>query len=200
MVNDTAAKFVDPKTLVPWENNPRNNDIAVSNIKKSIELFGFTSPIIVRKQTNQVIAGHTRLKAALSLDLKVVPVRFLEITDSQARQLAIADNKLGEIATWDDDGLSKQLELILSEMEDYDFSDIGFTQDEIDALVRTDFEAIPDASLEEEDSNDLTLTKISFTVPSEFADDSVSAVKRFLEEAIPDHSIHVSATERKILH
>lgn len=202
MVNDTSAKFVDPRDLIPWENNPRDNDAAVSNLKKAIELFGFTSPIIVRKQTNQVIAGHTRLKAALSLDLKVVPVRFLEISESQARQLAIADNKIGEIATWNDDELSNQLELIMSEMEDYDFNDIGFTDEEIDMLVRTDFDVIVDPYGEgETESEQSGLTKIAFTVPSDFTDKSMSAVKEFLDETFPDLSIHISATEiKKKLH
>ena len=198
MVNDTSAKYVDPKTLIPWENNPRNNDAAVSNLKKAIELFGFTSPIIVRKQTNQVIAGHTRLKAALSLDLKVVPVRFIEISESQARQLAIADNKIGEIATWNDDELAKQFELIKEEMEDFDFNDIGFTDEEVDAMVRADFDVIGDSYGEEEaESEQPGLTKIAFTVPSDFADEAMSAVKKYLDDALPDLSIHISATEIK---
>ncbi len=196
MVNDTSAKFVDPRELVPWENNPRNNDAAVANLKKAIELFGFTSPIIVRKQTNQVIAGHTRLKAALSLNMKIVPVRFLEISESKARELAIADNKIGEIATWNDDELVTQILAMEEAREDIDFSDLGFSEDEIAGLLCGEElgDEYEEAEAEAEQSG---LTKISFTVPSESADQSVSAVKEFLDDTFPDLSIYISATEIK---
>ena len=199
MVNDTSAKWVDPEELIPWKENPRNNDHAVDNLKKSIEMYGFTSPIIVRKATNQVIAGHTRLKAALSLGLKTVPVRFLEISESKARELAIADNKIGEIATWNDDELVTQILAMEEERGDIDFSDIGFSADEIEELIcRKQFgdeEIEAEIETETEQSG---LTKISFTVPSEFGESSVGIVKGHLEDAFPDLSIRISATEMKL--
>jgi ParB-like chromosome segregation protein Spo0J len=197
MVNDTSAKWVDPEDLIPWEENPRNNDHAVDNLKRSIEMYGFTSPIIVRKATNQVIAGHTRLKAALSLGLKTVPVRFLEISESKARELAIADNKIGEIATWNDDELVTQILAMEEERGDIDFSDLGFSEDEIAGLLCGqefgDEEVEADAETEQSE-----LTKISFTVPSEFGESSVGIVKGHLEDAFPDLSIRISATEMKL--
>ncbi len=65
--------MMSPSELIPYENNPRNNDGAVDAVAKSIQEFGFRSPIIVDKN-KVIIAGHTRLKASLKLGLKEVPV------------------------------------------------------------------------------------------------------------------------------
>ena len=50
------------KDLIPYENNPRNNDEAVDYVANSIKEFGFKVPIVVDKD-NVVVAGHTILKA-----------------------------------------------------------------------------------------------------------------------------------------
>lgn len=100
-----AAVFVAIDSLVPWDQNPRNNDGAVPRVAESIREFGFGAPIVAQRSTNRVLAGHTRLKAAASLGLKEVPVRFLDLTDEQATRLTVADNKLGEIAEWDEEKL-----------------------------------------------------------------------------------------------
>ena len=59
--------------LIPYENNPRDNDSAVDAVANSIKEFGFLVPIVVDKD-NVIAAGHTRLKAANSLGMETVPV------------------------------------------------------------------------------------------------------------------------------
>lgn len=59
--------------LVPYENNPRNNEAAVDYVANSIKEFGFQVPIVVDKD-NVIVAGHTRYKAAQKLGLTEVPV------------------------------------------------------------------------------------------------------------------------------
>ncbi len=103
---DPAAVYLDPATLVPWDRNPRRNEHAVAAVAKSIKEFGFAAPIVARASDRRVVAGHTRLAAALQLGLKSVPVRLLELTDEQATALTVADNRLGEIADWDQPGLA----------------------------------------------------------------------------------------------
>ena len=49
--------------LIPYENNPRNNDAAVPMVAESIKDFGFKIPIVIDSD-NVIVAGHTRLKAA----------------------------------------------------------------------------------------------------------------------------------------
>ena len=137
-----AAVYLDPKTLIAWDKNPRNNDEAVASVSKSIQRFGFASPIIARESDGRIIAGHTRLKAALSLGLDSVPVRFMDLDDQSAAALALADNRIGEIATWDDDGLSA----ILADLEAnaVDLDGLGWDADELADLLTPTFE--PDGS------------------------------------------------------
>lgn len=108
---ESAAEYVDPKTLKPWPRNPRKKDQAqVDRVAASITKIGvFGAPIVARSATREVIAGHTRLAAALKLKLKQVPVRFVDLDEEHAHQLALADNKLAEHGEWDDGELEAQL-------------------------------------------------------------------------------------------
>lgn len=102
---ETAAVYLDPRELVPWDRNPRKNDHAVPAVVQSIQSFGFGAPIVARRSDKRVVAGHTRLKAALVMGLDKVPVRFMDLTDEQATAMTLADNKLGELSTWDEEAL-----------------------------------------------------------------------------------------------
>ena len=68
--------------IVPYPDNPRINDAAVDAVAQSIEQFGFRGPILV-DQHGVVIAGHTRLLAALKLGMTEVPV--IVVTDTTPR-------------------------------------------------------------------------------------------------------------------
>ena len=124
-----AAVWVDPGVLKPWAKNPRKNDgRPVDEVAKSIERFGFAAPIVANKD-GEVIAGHTRLKAAKKLGLTSVPVRYVDLPEKEAHALAVADNKLGELAEWDDD----LLRAAIDEVEDV--SGLGFDERELRALM-----------------------------------------------------------------
>lgn len=89
--------------IIPYENNPRKNDKAVPAVAKSIQEFGFKVSIVIDKN-NIIVNGHTRLKAAKKLGLETVPCIVADdLTPDQIRAFRLADNKVGEIATWDDD-------------------------------------------------------------------------------------------------
>lgn len=115
--------MMNPSELIPYDNNPRNNDGAVDAVAKSIQEFGFRSPIIVDKN-KVIIAGHTRLKASLKLGLDKVPVIIADdLTEEQAKALRLVDNKTNELADWDWDKLKVELDGIKDiEMEDFDFN------------------------------------------------------------------------------
>lgn len=135
-----AAEWVQIADLVPWDQNPRINEHAVAKVAASIKEFGWADVIVARSANNMVISGHTRLKAAQKLGLTKVPVRFLDVDDRQARQLALASNKLGELASWDDDKLASVLADLSREAEyldiPMDFDGLGFSKLEIDSLLR----------------------------------------------------------------
>ncbi len=56
-------EYVKIEDIIPYKNNPRNNDKAVEIVEKSIKEFGFQNPVILDKN-NEIIAGHTRIRAA----------------------------------------------------------------------------------------------------------------------------------------
>lgn len=101
-VDAPAAEMVDIASIKPWPANPRKNDgEPVTRVADSIRRFGFAAPIVARLETREIIAGHTRWKAAQLLKLTHVPVRFVDLSEREAHLLALADNRLGELAEWD---------------------------------------------------------------------------------------------------
>jgi ParB-like chromosome segregation protein Spo0J len=45
--------------IKPYQNNPRKNKKGIAAVKRSIESFGFTQPIIVNSLM-VILCGHTR--------------------------------------------------------------------------------------------------------------------------------------------
>ena len=119
--------------LVPYENNPRNNIEAVEYVANSIEKFGFKVPIVV-DTNNVIVAGHTRYMASKKLGLETVPCIVADdLTEEQIKAFRLADNKVSEIATWDDELLAIEL----SDIVDIDMSDFGFV-DLSDVVTESD--------------------------------------------------------------
>ncbi|MBN1489783.1 MAG: ParB N-terminal domain-containing protein [Phycisphaerae bacterium] len=124
---------VDVGRLIPYEKNPRINDAAVDAVAASIREFGWNVPIVCDQQM-VIIAGHTRLKAALKLGLEKVPVHVAkDLTPEQIKAYRIADNRLAELATWDYD----LLPIELAELQDlnFDLELIGFGREELAKLL-----------------------------------------------------------------
>lgn len=112
------------KDLVPYANNPRNNEQAVDTVAKSIKEFGFTNPIVVDSD-NIVINGHTRLLAAEKLGLEKVPViRKEDLTPEQVKAFRLVDNKTSELSGWD----FEKLDTEIAELQamDFDMSEFKF--------------------------------------------------------------------------
>ena len=120
--------------LIPYARNAKqHSDAQVAQIAASITEFGWGAPILVDGQNN-VICGHGRLLAARKLGMSDVPVvPMAHLTDIQRRALILADNKIGENASWDDELLG----LELAELKDSGLALAltGFTNEEWDALI-----------------------------------------------------------------
>lgn len=118
--------YGDPLELIPYDNNPRVNDYAVKKVLESIKEYGFTNPILVDKAM-VIIAGHTRREASILAGLKKVPYIIMgDLTPEQVKAYRIADNKLAELATWDEEALKEEL-FELQELE-YPLEVMGFTE------------------------------------------------------------------------
>lgn len=118
--------------IIPYEKNPRHNDEAVKYVANSIRQFGFKVPLVIDKD-NVVTCGHTRLKVAKLLGLTTVPCVIADdLTPEQIQAFRLADNKVSEKATWDDDLLGEELR----QLDGLDFSmeNFGFDLDGLDPL------------------------------------------------------------------
>ena len=128
-----AAEYVAVASLRPWAKNPRKNDPAVKAVADSIKRFGFGAPLIARRENGEIIAGHTRLKAAITLGLTEVPVRYLDLSEAEAHALALADNRVGEIANWDGEALAEVLREL--DASGASIGGLGWDSSELDALI-----------------------------------------------------------------
>lgn len=112
--------------LIPYANNPRKNDEAVKYVAASMDEFGCKVPLVIDKN-GVIVAGHTRYKAARSLGWETVPCIVADdLTDEQVKAFRLADNKVAEVAEWDDDALDIELEDIVG----IDMEQFGFTFEE----------------------------------------------------------------------
>ena len=118
-------EYIKIKDLIPYERNPRNNEISVDAVANSIRKFGFMNPIIIDRN-NVIVCGHTRLKAAKKLNLVEVPcLRADDISDEDIKAFRLVDNKTGELATWK----NKLLDEELAEICRIDMSMFGFPEE-----------------------------------------------------------------------
>jgi DNA modification methylase len=101
-------------------------------LTRSIEEFGFVEPVVVRRQDNTVIGGHQRLEAANALGYARVPVVYVEATETQAKALNVALNKIH--GQWDVPKLGELLEE-LRDVPDLDETLSGFDEIEMDDLL-----------------------------------------------------------------
>ena len=109
----------------PYARNPRKNDEAVKGVAASIREFGFLVPLVIDR-SHEIVAGHTRYKAAQSLGIKEVPCVIAdELTEDQIKAFRLADNKVGEMAQWDMDLLPVELQEIMLPMTDFGFQAIS---------------------------------------------------------------------------
>jgi DNA modification methylase len=118
--------------------NPRlHSRKQIRQIANSIKIFGFNVPILVDRHGN-VICGHGRLLAARDLGIAEVPTLCLDhLTPAQARAFMIADNRLTEIATWDDQLLAQQLKDLSLSGLDFSLEVTGFEVAEIDLRINS---------------------------------------------------------------
>lgn len=122
-------------TLKPSPHNAREHP--PSQIKKlaaSLREWGWTTPILI-DETGQVLAGHGRLMAAQSLGMTEGLVRVARgWSEEKKRGYIIADNKIGENATWDKGLLALELGA-LHEGFGYDATLAGFSEDDLHKLL-----------------------------------------------------------------
>ena len=124
-------------TIRPYKRNARQNENAIEPVANSIREFGFRSPIIATAD-GEIICGHTRYAAAQKLGLATVPVLYAsDLSPAQVKAYRLADNKVAELAKWDNALLFEELEE-LKTLDEFavDMSDFGFDEEEVHSKKR----------------------------------------------------------------
>jgi ParB-like nuclease family protein len=131
-----AVEMVPLSNLKAYPSNARTHSKKqIRQIAASIERFGFNNPILV-DDSNQIVAGHGRAKAAELLKMSAIPVlRLSHLTGAEKRAYILADNKLAENAGWDRNLLGLEFQYLSGLDIDFDVSLTGFELPEIDILI-----------------------------------------------------------------
>ena len=167
--------------LIPYINNPRNNENAVDKVASSIAEFGFKNPIFIDKN-NVVVNGHTRLLASKKLGLKEVPCIVIDdLTDTQIKAFRLADNKTSEYAEWDEELLKIELE----QLEDMNFNldtvDIDYSDFDLEIdYIEDDFIEIK----EKEDLSDKVNSAYEIIIECDNEEEQEEMYNRFIEEGL----------------
>src|SRR5689334_8414900 len=138
----TVCRRIDE--LKPDPTNPRRHSKKqIRQIADSIKVFGFIVAILIDRN-GKIICGHGRLMAARALGITEVPtVCFDHLTEAQIRAFMIADNRLTEIAIWDDRLLAEQLKDLSLSGLDFSLEVTGFEMGEIDLRIASLEDTLP---------------------------------------------------------
>lgn len=110
------------------KHSERNLEAIVS----SLRAFGQQKPIVVDRR-GIILAGNGTYEAAKRLGWDSIEIHRTELEGVNATAFAIADNRTAELAEWDYEGLSKQLQTI--QEEGFDAMLTGFADYEIAPML-----------------------------------------------------------------
>jgi len=138
--------------LKPNRRNARKHSASqIAKLTKAIESFGFTAPIVLGTD-EEILAGHARLEAARAAGLAEVPtISLAHLGPAEQRGFMIADNRLAELATWDDDILKLELTELKGFDLDFDLTDLGFDTPDLNRILFTGEDGKVDQDLAEDD-------------------------------------------------
>jgi ParB-like chromosome segregation protein Spo0J len=128
---------VDNLTLDP--DNARRGDVEA--VRRSLNTFGQRKPIVVKRTGTDadnrpagiVTAGNHTLMAALDLGWTEIAAVFTDDDATTARAYALADNRTGELAGWDDAALAASLAELNA--ESFDMASLGWSDTDLAALL-----------------------------------------------------------------
>lgn len=113
-------------TLIEFEGNPREGNI--KELKSSLEVNGQYKPIVVQKSTNQILAGNHLWKAAKELGWTEINAVVIDVTDEQAKKIVVADNRLADMGSYDEEAL-------LNLLGEIDLTGTGYIPADVDDLL-----------------------------------------------------------------
>lgn len=149
-------EIVNIEKLVKNPRNPNTHpESQIKALSKIIQAQGWRSPVTVSKRSGFIVKGHGRVDSAILGGLECIPVDYQDYaTEADEWADLIADNRISELSTMDDDILYE----LLSEMSDMDADLLltGFDENEIFSLLSDSFTETEtnDSSLESEEEKE----------------------------------------------
>lgn len=136
MDNELKVIYLPIEELIPSARNARTHtDAQIAQIAGSIREFGWTNPALVDEEKG-LIAGHGRILAARILNMDMIPtIELTGLSEAQKRAYMIADNRLAELAGWNDELLAIELQDLLMH-EQFDINLIGFSEEDLATLLQ----------------------------------------------------------------
>jgi hypothetical protein len=127
-----GAASVPPATLAPYHRNPRRGDVAA--IADAVDSLGQYKPVVVNKGTltgrpNEILAGNHTHQAITSLGKETIDVVYVDVDDDTAAKIVLADNRTGDLATYDTDALYS----LLSDLQTLEGT--GFSQGDYASIL-----------------------------------------------------------------
>ena len=120
------ATKVSVDTLKEFEGNPRKGN--VKELVESLKANGQYKPIVVQKSTNSILAGNHLWKAAKELGWTEIDVVVVDVDDAQAKKIVVADNRLADMGTYDEQAL-------LDLLGEIDLTGTGYVPADVDDLL-----------------------------------------------------------------
>ena len=182
-INETKgmAMKLEKAKIEDLVNDPANvrkhDERNIDAIRASLQRFGQQKPIVVDGK-GVVVAGNGTLMAAKSLGWKDIGIVRTELVGADAIAYAIADNRIAELAVWDDAALAKTLAQLQND-DSIDETITGFNEQDIEGMLgefAVDIAEMPELADGEKDG----FEQITFM----FTDEQCAFVKQMLEDAI----------------
>lgn len=136
MTTPLTITYKNPGELKQYAANAREHPAEqIAKLAESIRQFGFIIPVITTAD-GVLIAGHGRVEAAIAAGLAQIPTVAIDhLTEAQQRAFRLADNRIAESATWDNDLLRHELSALKDAGIDLGLT--GFGEDELTSILDT---------------------------------------------------------------
>lgn len=157
-MHTTKSIYIVNKPVNDLKPDPRNARVhskkQIEVLARAIKSFGFNNPVLIDRD-GMIIAGHGRIEAAKLIGMMEVPTVCLEhLTPEQVRAYRIADNRIAELASWNEDLLRIEFQELSVLNLDFNITDTGFDTPQIDIMIMGDsapntesLEDVPDITL-----------------------------------------------------
>ena len=124
--------------LVPYTLNARaHSQQQIDKLAESIKQFGYIVPALVDKN-GVLISGHGRVLAAKQVGLQTIPTICIEhLTEAEIRVFRIADNRIAELATWNEEVLAIEFQGLMEICPELDLTVTGYDPPKINLIIQS---------------------------------------------------------------